>query len=258
MVVTEPLIAATFVRRYKRFLMDVRLADGSLLTAHCPNSGSMEGCTAEGAPVLLTRASNPSRRLAFTAEWIRLPGGWVGINTHRTNRIVHDALRLRLVPELEGYETVRAEVPYGRNSRVDFLLEGPGLPPCYVEVKNTTWPTPDGGVGFPDAVTERGLKHLRELRRVVQEGGRAVMLFVVNREDGSFFRAAHEKDPAYARALAAAAKAGVEVLAYRVRFDVPAVVLSEAIPCLRRRGRNLEPLRSYPSVGAGRMPAEVP
>ncbi|MGC8722313.1 MAG: DNA/RNA nuclease SfsA [Acidobacteriota bacterium] len=242
MVVTEPLVEAAFVRRYKRFLMDVRLADGSLLTVHCPNSGSMEGCLAEGAPVLLTRASNPSRRLAFTAEWIRLPGGWVGINTHRTNHIVHDALRRSLVPELEGYETVRREVPYGKRSRVDFLLEGPGLPPCYVEVKNTTWPTPDGGIGFPDAVTERGLKHLRELRCVVREGGRSVMLFVVNREGGSFFRAAHEKDPAYARALAAAAKAGVEVLAYRVRFDVPSVVLAETLPCLRKKNGTLEPL----------------
>jgi sugar fermentation stimulation protein A len=244
MVVQEPIVKGALVRRYKRFLMDVRLAGGSVVTAHCPNSGSMEGCLAPDAPVLLTRASNPARRLAYTAEWVRLGSGWVGINTHRTNQIAGDALRRELVPELAGYATVRAEVPYGRGSRVDFLLEAPGRPPCFVEVKNTTWPTPDGGVGFPDAVTERGLKHLRELRRQVRAGNRAVMFFVVNREDGAFFRAAYEKDPGYARALALAVRAGVEVVVRRVRLDPPAVEIGEALPARRVSRRTLVPLLS--------------
>jgi len=244
MVIAEPLIVGTLVRRYARFLMDVRLRDGSPLTVHCPNSGSMEGCLLEGAPVLCSKAANPDRKLAYTVEWVRMPAGWVGVNTHRTNLIVGDALRLRQVAELEDYAHVKAEVPYGRNSRVDFLLTGPGLRDCYVEVKNTTWPTPDGGVGFPDAVTERGLKHLRELGRMVREGKRAVMFYLVNREDGAFFRPAYEKDPVYARALARAVRSGVEVIARRTCFNWPDVSVGEALPRMRRRGRTLVPLES--------------
>jgi sugar fermentation stimulation protein A len=168
----------------------------------------------------------------------------VGINTHRTNLIVGEALRAGKVPGLEAYTTVRAEVPYGRHSRVDFLLAGDGLPPCHVEVKNTTWPTRDGGIGFPDAVTERGLKHVRELRRVVRAGGRAVFLFLVNREDGAFFRPAVEKDPAYAKALASAVRAGLEVMAFRTGFRIPEVSLGGALPLLSLRGKTLVPLRS--------------
>jgi sugar fermentation stimulation protein A len=245
MVIGEPLVEATLIRRYKRFLMDVRFSDGRSLTVHCPNSGSMEGCLAEGAPVLCSKAANEKRKLAYTAECIRLPSGWVGINTHRTNLLAGEALRTRRIPELADYQEVRAEVPYGRSSRVDFLLEGPKLPPCYVEVKNTTWPTPDGGVGFPDAVTERGLKHLKELRGVVRNGGRAVMLYVVNREDGAFFRPALEKDPAYARGLAQALRAGVEIMARRVVFALPELTLDGALECFVYRGKTLVTAAAY-------------
>jgi sugar fermentation stimulation protein A len=244
LVITEPLVEGTLIARYKRFLMDLRLPDGRVVTVHCPNSGSMEGCLLEGAPVLASEARNPERRLKYTAETVRLPSGWVGINTHRTNLIVGEALRARAVPELAQYEEVRAEVPYGRNSRIDFLLTGSGLPPCYVEVKNTTWPTPDGGTGFPDAVTERGLKHLRELRRVVKEGCRAVMFYLVNREDGAFFRPAYEKDEAYSKALERAAKAGVEVIARRTLFSPPRLEVGPAVALLRRKGKTLVPLVS--------------
>jgi sugar fermentation stimulation protein A len=230
MIVESPIVEGRLIRRYKRFLMDLRLEDGSVLTVHCPNSGSMEGCLEQGARVLASRSDNPNRKLSCTAEWIHLKSGWVGINTHRANRIVEEALRLGRVPSLAGYGNVRPEVPYDGNSRVDFLLTESGLPPCYVEVKNTTWPSPDGGIGFPDAVTERGLKHLGALGRMVRNGGRAVMLYLVNREDGSFFRPAYEKDPAYARALAASVRAGVEVLACRVLFDPPEVCLGPALP----------------------------
>ncbi len=229
MRVVEPLMRGALVRRYKRFLMDVRTPGGDLWTVHCPNSGSMEGCLAEGAEVVCSRSPNPARKLPWTAEWIRLPGGWVGINTHRTNAIVGEALRAGRIAELSGYAQVRSEVPYGGDSRVDFLLTSPGRPPAFVEVKNTTWPTPDGGVGFPDSVTERGLKHLRALSRTVRQGGRAIVFFLVNREGGSFFRPASEKDPAFAAALRRAFRGGVEVLAYRTRFRIPEVTVGEAI-----------------------------
>jgi sugar fermentation stimulation protein A len=244
LVITEPLIEGRLIARYKRFLMDLRLPDGSVLTVHCPNSGSMEGCLLEGAPVLASEARNPERKLKYTAECIRMPTGWVGLNTHRTNLLVGEALRARAIPELAAYPEVKAEVPYGRNSRIDFLLTGAGLPPCYVEVKNTTWPSPDGGTGFPDAVTERGLKHLGELRRVTREGCRAVMFYLVNREDGVFFRPAYEKDGVYARALERAAKAGVEIIARRTLFSPPDFTVGPAVVTMRRKGKTLVPLVS--------------
>jgi len=164
------------------------------------------------------------------AEWIRGPDGFIGINTHRSNAIVGEALRARRIPELAGYESVRAEVPYGRHSRVDFLLTAPGLPDCYLEVKNATWPGTDGALAFPDAVTERGRKHLRELVRRASRGDRAVLLFLANRPHGDRVRACHERDPAYARALAWAARAGLEILCYRAAIDPPAVILAERVP----------------------------
>ena len=226
MRVEEPLVEAVLVRRYKRFLMDVRLADGAPTTIHCPNSGSMEGCLREGARVLASVSSSQGRKYPLTAEWIEMEDGWVGINTHRTNRIVEEALRGGTIPEFAAYPEVRREVAYGGDSRIDFLLEGPGLAPCYVEVKNTTWPTPDGGVGFPDAVTERGLKHLKALERMVRMGARGAVVFLVNRSLGTFFRAASEKDPVYARALRGAARKGVEVLPYRAAIGPPEAVVS--------------------------------
>ncbi len=244
MVITEPVIEGKLIKRYARFMMDLRLEDGSVVTAHCPNSGSMEGCLLEGATVLATQASNPARRLKYTAEYVRLPTGWVGINTHRTNLLVGEALRARAIPELTAYDGVRAEVPYGAHSRVDFLLSGAGLPLCFVEVKNTTWPSSDGGIGFPDSVTERGLKHLRELRRVVREGHRAVMFYLVNREDGTFFRPAYEKDPVYGKALERAVKAGVEIIVRRATFAPPVFGVGGSLPALRLRGKTLVPLRS--------------
>jgi len=239
LILTQPLIEAVLIKRYGRFLMDLRLPDGSVVTAHCPNSGSMEGCLLEGAPVLATEAANPLRRLKYTAEYVHLPSGWVGINTHRTNLLVGEALRARAIPELRDYTEVKAEVPYGPHSRVDFLLTGAGLPPCFVEVKNTTWPTPDGGIGFPDSVTERGLKHLRELRREVRGGARAVMFYLINREDGTFFRPAYEKHEAYGKALEQAVKAGVEVVARRATFAPPSFGVGEPVPLFRRRGKTL-------------------
>jgi sugar fermentation stimulation protein A len=156
--------------------------------------------------------------------------GWVGINTLRTNRIAEEALVGGVVPELAAYAEVRREVVIGPHSRSDFLLSGPGLPDCFVEVKNTTLPTADGAVAFPDSVTERGQKHLRELMAAVRRGKRAVMLFVVNRPDGDFFRVAKEIDPEYDQLLRLAVRRGVEVLCFRVRIKPPVATLAEPLP----------------------------
>jgi sugar fermentation stimulation protein A len=229
MIIPAPLLRGRLVARRKRFLMDIRVRGDRIITVHCPNSGSMEGCLEEDAVVLATPKTGQGR-LSHVAEWIRGPDGWIGINTHRSNAIVGEALVQRRIPELADYWTVRREVPYGRNSRVDFLLTSPGLPDCYVEVKNTTWPGLDGALAFPDSVTERGRKHLRELARRVAVGDRAVLLFLANRPFGDRVRACHERDPQYARALAWAKREGVEILCYRTLITPPRVVLHEQVP----------------------------
>ncbi len=228
MRVPTPLLAGHLISRRKRFLMDVRV-DSAIVTIHCPNSGSMEGCLPENAEVLASPKIGQGK-LPFVAEWIRGPDGWIGINTHRSNAIVGEALRGRVVRRLAAYGTVRPEVRYGQNSRVDFLLSEPGLPDCYVEVKNTTWPGPDNALAFPDAVTERGLKHLVELSAQVAKGKRAVLLFLANRPHGDHVRACHEKDRVYAKALVRAHQAGVEIVSFRTRIEPPNVVLAEEVP----------------------------
>lgn len=229
MRVGGPFIEGALIRRRKRFLMDLSLPDGGAVTVHCPNSGSMEGCLMEGAPVMASPGKGPGRRYSHGAEWIRMPCGWVGVNTMRTNRIVEEALVARRIPELSAYPEVRREVAIGPHSRSDFLLSGPGLPDCFVEVKNTTLPTKDGAVAFPDSVTERGQKHLRELMAAAKRGHRAVMLFVVNRPDGDFFRVAKEIDPDYDRLLRLASRKGVEILCFRVRIDPPEATLGDPV-----------------------------
>ena len=229
MIVPLPLLRGRLVHRYKRFLMDIRVRGGRVVTVHCPNSGSMEGCLPEDGEVIASPKTGQGR-LSHVTEWIRGPDGWIGINTQRSNAIVDEALRERRIPELAAYSIVRAEVPYGKHSRVDFLLTSTGLPDCYVEVKNTTWPGGDGALAFPDSVTERGRKHLRELARRVAAGDRAVLLFLANRPFGDRVRACHERDPAYAHALAWAQRHGVELLCYRTAIDPPRVTLGERVP----------------------------
>jgi len=229
MIVPQPLLRGRLAARYKRFLMDIRVRGGRVVTIHCPNSGSMEGCLDDNAEVIASPKIGQGR-LSHVAEWIRGPDGWIGINTHRSNAIVSEALKAKRIPELGGYDDVRAEVPYGKHSRVDFLLTSPGLPDCYVEVKNTTWPGADGALAFPDSVTLRGRKHLRELARRVATGDRAVLLFLANRPFGDRVRACHERDPAYARALAWAQRQGVEILCYRTTIEPPCVTLAKRVP----------------------------
>lgn len=228
-----PLLPGTLIARYKRFLADVRLADGTVVTAHCPNSGSMLSVNAPGSEVWLSRSAKPTRLLPYTWELIRVGEALVGINTGRPVRLVEEALVHGLLPELAGYTSRRREVRYGRNSRIDLLLEAPGRPTCFVEVKNVTLKKGMGRdfpVSFPDAVTARGTKHLVELGNVVRQGGRGVMLYVVQRPDAERLAFAAEIDRLYAETARVAQAEGVEMLCYRCSVGIEDIVLTDAIP----------------------------
>ena len=226
----QPLIPARLVQRYKRFFADVVLADGTPITAHCPNPGAMLGLNTPGLPCFLSRSDDPKRKLAHTLELVEADGGLVGINTMHPNRLTAEALAADAIPEVAGYASHRREVRYGTNSRVDFLLEAQGRPPCWLEVKNVHLRREGSLAEFPDCVAARSLKHLKELAAMVGQGERAVMLFVVQRTDCDAFEACHDLDPAYARGLAEAASAGVEVLAYRCEITPERVAIADRIP----------------------------
>lgn len=213
------LVEGTLLKRYKRFLADVRLADGSLVTAHCTNTGSMKSCWEPGDRVLLEPAVNPDRKLKFT--WLaceRGPGTWIGVETGIPNRVVAEAARRDTLPGLLGLREIRREVKYGaEKSRIDVLARDAEGRQVFIEVKNATLKVGEQ-VHFPDAVTERGAKHLRELQVMVREGHRAAIVFFVHRPDVLAFDAAREIDPAYAAELDRAADAGVVVLPLAVRL----------------------------------------
>lgn len=224
----RPLERGTLIRRYKRFLADVTLADGSETTVHVPNPGSMLGLTVPGLPVLMSRSADPKRKLPLTLEMVELAdAGWVGVNTMNPNRIVEAALRADAIPELAGYERFLREVRYDGNSRIDILLQTShgARPPCWLEIKNVHVSRTPGLAEFPDSRTERGVKHLQALERVAAMGDRAVMLFVVQRMDCDRFASAPDLDPAYGPALAHAAAHGVEVLCYDTQITPDAISL---------------------------------
>ena len=227
---SAPLIRGRLVSRYKRFFADVILDDGTPLTAHCPNPGAMLGLNTPGLAVFLSRSDDPKRKLAHTLELVEADGGLVGINTMHPNRLIAEALAAGAIPEVAGYATHRREVRYGANSRVDFLLEHPERPPCWLEVKNVHLRREGTLAEFPDCVAPRSLKHLRELTAMVEDGHRAVMLFVVQRTDCDAFAACADLDPAYAAGLTAAAVAGVEVLVYGCDITPDRVSLARAMP----------------------------
>lgn len=228
----DPLVRATLLKRYKRFLSDHRLEDGSSVTAHCANTGAMLGLVAPGAETWLSPARNAKRKLRYTWEMVRVaPGGrgLVGINTAHPNAIVAEAIAAGQVAELAGYAGIRREVRYGENSRIDLLLETEGAPPCYVEVKNVHLRRHAGRAEFPDSVTARGTKHLGELAAVAKAGGRAVMFYLVQRADCESFALAGDIDPDYRAAFEEAGKCGVEALSYDCRLSETEIRLARRL-----------------------------
>jgi sugar fermentation stimulation protein A len=219
---SRPLVPARLLRRYKRFLADVAMADGTATIAHCPNPGSMLGLDQPGSEIWLSPAPSARRKLPFTWELIRIDGRLVGINTGYPNALAAEAIRAGLIPQLAGYAELRREVRYGRNSRIDILLQGGRAPPCYVEVKNVHLKRADAAE-FPDCVTARGAKHLDELADMARAGFRAVMLYVVQRTDCRRLTIAADIDPAYAMALKRAMAAGVEAISYSCAVELTGI-----------------------------------
>lgn len=227
MVLPQPLVAGRLVRRYKRFLADIELEDGSLVTAHTPNTGSMQQCAVPGQQVLLSKSDNPKRKLAWSWELVRVNEHWVDINTHRANRVVEEALRNNVLRCFQNY-SVRPEFPFAE-SRIDFMLEGENEK-VLLEVKNVTLCCQPGVACFPDAVTTRGQKHLRDLMLAKEQGWRAVIFFLVQRGDAQTFSPADEIDAEYGRLLREAVSCGVEALAYRTRVSPESSKVDRQIP----------------------------
>lgn len=233
MIFSNPLLPATLIRRYQRFLADVELPDRQTLTVHCPNTGSMLGCAEPGMPVWLSRSGNPKRKYTLTWELVDIgQGTLVGINTGLTNRLVEEAIVHKTFPSLAVYSRLYREVRYGREgSRVDFVLEGNGIP-CYLEVKNVTAAVQEGIALFPDAVSHRASRHLRELMTMASQGLRAVLFFCVQRNDVREVRPADAIDTVYGATLREALACGVEVMAGAAEVTPQAIVLNRLVPVI--------------------------
>jgi len=227
----SPLIKGKLIKRYKRFLADIILDDGSEITAHCANTGAMTGCAPADANVWLSVSDNPKRKYPHSWQLVEVkPGVLACINTGLTNKLAHEALMQDQIGELVGFDECRSEVPYGdEGSRVDFVLDFSGCL-VFVEVKHVTLSTQDGVGSFPDAVTKRGQKHLRELIQQVKSGDRAVLLFIIMRTDVNLVTPADSVDAEYGRLLREAVKEGVEVIAYGVKIDPEGMSIDRAIP----------------------------
>ncbi len=230
----SPLIRGRLVKRYKRFLADVALDDGTELTATCPNTGSMMGLTEPGSIVWLSKSDSATRKYAHTWEMIENDLGagpqLVGINTNHPNKIVSEAIEAKKIPELNGFASLTREVKYGVSSRIDILLDDPAKGLAYVEIKNVHLMRKAGLAEFPDSVTERGVKHLQELAAMVAAGHRAVMVYLIQRADAKKLAFAADIDPAYAAALKIAKNAGVETMAYRCRLTTDGIELDGSVP----------------------------
>lgn len=224
-----PLIPGTLIKRYKRFIADVKLENGETVTAHCPNSGSMQSCCEPGRPVYLSSHDNPKRKLKFTWELIDMPASLVGINTLVPNRLVAQSIATGMIPDLNGYDNMVREVKTSHNSRLDILLTKGEKKRCFVEIKNCTL-VKDRVAFFPDAVTSRGLKHLVELRSLVSAGFRSVMFFMIQRMDAEIFQPADHIDSAYGKELRKAVDHGVEVLVYDTRITLETITLNRQVP----------------------------
>lgn len=226
---SAPLVPGRLVKRYKRFLADVILDDGTGVTAHCANSGSMLSLARPGGRVWLQKSDDPKRKLAWSWKLEEIDGALVCIDTGHPNAIVAEAIAAGTIPALAGWATLRREVKYGRNSRIDILLEDEARGRAYVEVKNVTLMREPGLAEFPDAVTSRGAKHLDELADMVAEGHRAVMVYLVDRPDCTRFALAADIDPTYAKGFTAARARGVEVMAWATKVTTEEVVVEREI-----------------------------
>jgi len=219
-----PLLKGILVKRYKRFFADIELTSGELVTAHCPNTGPMTSVSTVGSLVYISTANDPKRKLKYTWEMIDVNGIWIGINTSLPNKIIGSMLDRHLLPELEPYQSFHPEVAYGvEKSRIDFLLTNAlESTKTYVEIKNTTWH--EGNVAlFPDTVTTRGQKHLRELISIIDQNTKSALIYFINRSDCDRFRAGEEADPEYAKLLNLAIDAGVKILPYRFHISPESV-----------------------------------
>ena len=235
MQINPPFYPATFIKRYKRFFADIQNEQGQLMTLHCPNTGSMKNCQVEGSACWYSLSDNPKRKLPGTLEIVTTSqGNLAGVNTAKPNHLVREAIEADLIPELRGYQQIRSEVRYGEEkSRIDLLLEDEKLGRCYVEVKNVTLDMGAGLAMFPDAVTSRGAKHLRELMAMVAAGHRAVLFFCVQLTGVERVEVAADIDPSYAQTMAQALAAGVDVMAWRTSINADEIVLEQAISCLQ-------------------------
>jgi sugar fermentation stimulation protein A len=225
-----PLVEGVLVKRYMRFLADVQLPSGEIVTAHCANPGSMLSVREPGARVWLSPAPTPDRKLRYTWEIIAVNEALVGINTTHPNRIVAEAIAAGQIPELDGYPVLKREQKYGKNSRIDILLQATDRPPCYVEVKNVTMRrNATGPAEFPDSITARGTKHLMELAAIAATGARAVMFYLVQRADCECVTIAHDLDPVYANTLKSVMKQGVTTLCYAALVSPEGITLHKPL-----------------------------
>lgn len=228
MIFQSPLVPATLIRRYKRFLADVELADGNQIIVHCPNPGSMRACFEPGWSAMLSVSDNPRRKLRHSLELVHNGECWIGVHPARANAVVREALEDRRIPELTGYSGIQSEVRLADGSRIDFLL-GDDEHGCYLEVKNVSL-AEDGVYWFPDAPTKRGRKHLAHLAALSGEGQRAAVLFLIQRSDGELLRPADAIDPEFGAALRKTAAADVHLLAYRAAVSPEGIELAGAVP----------------------------
>ena len=229
-----PLVSAVLIRRYKRFLADARLADGREITAHCANPGSMMGLADPGCKIWLEPNDDPKKKLDYGWRLVEHPDGhFTGVDTSIPNRALKSALQNNEIPELAAYTGVRPEVKYAQNSRIDFLLSADGTPDLYLEVKSVTLSRNAGLAEFPDSVTARGAKHLRDLELMISQGHRAMMLYLVQRTDAQKVTLAQDIDPKYAQAFDAAGKAGVEVIAYGCNITPSGIDIAQRLPFAR-------------------------
>jgi sugar fermentation stimulation protein A len=226
----QKLLPGILRRRYQRFLAEIELETGELITAHCPNTGSMRGLAEPGLRVYISRSTNPQRKLGYTLELVDASTSLVGVHTGRANRIAKEAIAEERISQLLGYEAIRQEVRYGQNSRIDLLLENPATRQCcYVEIKSVTLREKQAAL-FPDAVTTRGAKHLDELAKVRSHNRRAIMFYLVQREDCEYFSPADSIDPLYGEKLRAAIEKGVEIVAYCCQLSSEGIQVKQPLP----------------------------